>query len=67
MSTEGFSQAGIPKELADEIKTFMKREPWLGMRSLSTFATDACRTRLLELMGVVERREIQARDDEREE
>lgn len=57
MSTQGFRQAGIPTELADEIMAFMKRHPWLGTRSLSSFATDACRERLLELMDVVERRE----------
>ncbi len=34
----------------------MKENPWLGMRSLSNFATDACRARLMELMGVVEKR-----------
>lgn len=56
MSTQGFRQAGIPTELADEIMSFMKRHPWLGTRSLSSFATDACRERLLELMDVVERR-----------
>lgn len=56
MSTQGFRQAGIPTELADEIMAFMKEHPWLGMRSLSTFATDACRARLLELLDVVEKR-----------
>ncbi len=56
MSTQGFRQAGIPTELADEVMAFMKENPWLGMRSLSNFATDACRARLMELMELVEKR-----------
>lgn len=57
MSATGFRQAGIPRELADAIDEMVRRHRWLGHRSMSAFATEACRRLLRECYEDIERRE----------
>lgn len=57
MSTTGFRQAGIPRELADAIDDMVRRHRWLGHRSMSAFAAEACRRLLRECYEDIERRE----------
>lgn len=53
----GHRQAGIPRELADAIDDMVRRHRWLGHRSMSGFATEACRRLLRECYEDIERRE----------
>ncbi len=50
-------QAGLPRELADAIEELIRSERWLGHRSMSGFATDACRRLLAECYRDLERRD----------
>ena len=50
-------QAGLPRELADAIDDLVRAHPWLGHRSLSGFATEACSRLLRACYEDVERRD----------
>lgn len=49
-------QAGIPRELADAIESMIRSHRWMGHRSMSGFATEACRKLMRECYEDIERR-----------
>lgn len=57
MADASHRQAGIPRELADAVDALIRRHRWLGHRSLSGFATEACRLLLRACYEDIERRE----------